>query len=412
MSRPKKLTARRRRSPGEGSLFLRGTLGDDGVGVWTLLVGQRGGLDGKRHRKWRTFRGTAEQAKTEIARFRLQVQDGLYSDPTKDTLSKYLSERWLPHARTQVSGKTYERYAEIVALHLVPALGAVPLAHVSAVHIENAKRYWLNKGRVRKEGAGTSLSAQTVTHHLRVLNAALTQAVKWGLVPRNAAAIVEPPKGTRPMSRALDVEQAQKLLEVAKKTRMYAPIFVALTTGVRRGELLGLRWTDYDEQSATLSVRQSIEVTKGQLAFKAPKNDRWRAIKLGAETVEVLRRHRKAQHSEIFRRRQLGIAYTNLDLIFAHETGAVWNPAAFGWSFGAVVKRAEIGHVRLHDLRHSCASLLIKRGVPMKVVSERLGHSSIGITANLYTHVYAAEQDAAAEAIDALLCAHAGEQAK
>lgn len=178
---------------------------------------------------------------------------------------------------------------------------------------------------------------------------------------------------------------------------------MALSSGLRRGELLGLTWRDFDEKDATLTVARSVEQTRGRLAFKPPKNERSRVIKLGAYTVGVLQEHRQAQHGQIFRRRQLGLPYEHLDLIFAHETGAIWPPATFGWRFGTIVKRAAIGAFRLHDLRHSSASILIAKGIDMKRISERLGSSGIAITADTYGHLFVDGQTAAAEAIDSAI---------
>jgi integrase len=242
-----------------------------------------------------------------------------------------------------------------------------------------------------------------VLHILRVLHNGLQRAVEWGLVVRNVADYVKAPRVGRPVTRALNGEEAAKLLAAAKDTLLFAPIIVALTAGVRRGELLGLTWRDFDENAATLTIARSVEQTRDRLAFKTPKNDRVRTIKLGSFTLSILQEHRKTQHARIFRQRQLGLAYENLDLIFPREDGGIWPPATFGWRFGTIVKRATIGAFRLHDLRHSSASILIAQGVDMKRVSERLGHSGIAITADTYGHLFVDGQAAAAEAIDSAI---------
>ena len=160
-----------------------------------------------------------------------------------------------------------------------------------------------------------------------------------GLVARNVADYVKAPRVARATTRALNGEEASKLLAAAKDTRLFAPVIVALTTGVRRGELPGLTWRDADEKAATLTIARSVEQTRDRLTFKMPKNDRVRTIKPGTFTLSVLQEHRKTQHAHIFRRRQFGLGYENLDLVFAREDGGLWPPATFGWRFGSIVKR-------------------------------------------------------------------------
>lgn len=406
MSRPKKSAPKHRRTRGEGSIFLRGNLSNEGIGIWSLVVSARqADPTGKRSRKWRSFRGTKEQAVDELARMRLEIKAGTYTDPHNEPLSKYLTESWLPHVKAQVSTRTYLRYAEIVHKHLVPALGNTPLTQLDAMRIEDTKRRWLCAGRVAVHRNGQALSPRTVTHHLRVLHASLEQARKWKLIVRNVAEDVDMPRVTKPRTRALEAQEAQLLLESARgMPRLHAAIHVLLSTGVRRGELLALRWSDFEEAAGIVRVRSSIEVSYKRLAFKEPKNGRSRAIKVGEPTVRVLTAHRKLQHSEIFARRRLGLEYaSDLNLIFPRDDGTIWHPDSFARSVGNIVRAAKLGALRLHDLRHSSASLLIASGVPLKVVSERLGHSSISITADIYGHVYAAQQDRAAAAIDSLL---------
>lgn len=400
MSRPKK--GARRRPRGEGSISGCGPLDADGRGLWVLQLSATT-AGGKRARKKVRYRGTKDGAQQELARLRLHAADG-FLNPSNEMLRDYLLERWLPSVEADLALRTYIRYKGIVEHQLVPTLGAVRLRKLTAAHIDVAKREWLRAGCARKdERKGTPLAARSVLHVLRVLHNGLQRAVEWGLLSRNVADYVKAPRMARPTTRALNVEEASKLLAAAKGTQMFAPIVVALTTGTRRGELLGLTWRDFDEKTATLTVARSVEQTRGQLTLKSPKNNRARTIKLGAFTVSVLQEHRKTQHAKIFRRRQLGLRYENVDLIFGHEDGSIWPPATFGWRFGTVVKQADIGPFRLHDLRHSSASILIAQGVDIKRVSDRLGHSGIAITADTYGHLFVDGQTAAAEAIDSVV---------
>jgi integrase len=406
MSKPRKQARPRRRTRGEGSASLSGTLDAEGRGLWVLQLSSQNAAS-KRIRKKLRFRGTKDEAARELARLRLRAADGSL-DPSNELLRDFLVERWLPSVRADLATRTYIRYKGIVEQHLLPALGGLRLSKLTAAHVDAAKQEWLRAGRARKdERKGSPLAPRSVLHILRVLHNGLERAIEWGLVARNVADYVKAPRMARAKTRALNGEEASKLLAAARGSMMFAPIVVALTTGVRRGELLGLRWRDFDEQAATLTVARSVEQTRGCLTFKDPKNDRVRMLKLGAFTVSVLQERRKAQHAQMFHRRRLGLPYEQLDLIFAHEDGRIWPPATFGWRFGTIVKKAEIGAFRLHDLRHSSASLLIAQGVDMKRVSERLGHSGIAITADTYGHLFVDGQTAAADAIDSVVSAAA-----
>jgi integrase len=406
MSQPIKPRRSRRRRRGEGSMFLSGAKNTEGAGLWVLQLSAQA-ADGKRIRKRYKYRGTEADAALALARLRLRLADGS-ADLSDETLRDYLIERWLPSARADIALRTFLRYDGIVRHQLVPALGNVRLSKLTAAHVDAAKQEWLRAGCAREdERKGSPLSSRSVLHILRVLHNALQRAVEWGLLNRNVVDHVKVPRPARATTRALNAKEASALLAAARGSRMFAPIVVALATGVRRGELLALRWRDFDEKIATLSVSRAVEQTRGQLLFKPPKNGRVRVLKLGGFTVAILQEHRKTQHAEIFRRRQLGLPYEQLDLIFSAETGLIWPPATFGWRFGTVVKRAAIGALRLHDLRHSSASLLIAQGIDIKRVSDRLGHSGIAITADIYGHLFVDGQKAGADAIDSVIAAAA-----
>lgn len=364
---------------------------------WWIAVDQPRGTDGKRKRQWHKFDGTMRQAQAERTRLLHNIQTGLYIEPSKENIAAFL-ERWLQHIQGRVAKKTFERYSQIAKMHLTDAFGTIQLAKLSAADISAAYDRWQGTG-ARARGKG-GLSPQTIIHHHRVLRQALGQALKWGLVLRNVADAVEPPRRVRPEIRTLSEAEAAVLLGAAEGTRLVAPIYVLLTSGVRRGELLALRWSDLDTNSAMLSVRRSVELTGSGVGFKLPKSGQSRAITLAKGTLEALRKHRIAQNAD---RLMWGSAYKSLDLIFAREDGSVWNPDALSKAFEDLVKRTNIGHVRLHDLRHSCASLMLKSGVHAKVVSERLGHSTISITLDLYSHVLPGLQEAAADKLDAAL---------
>ena len=288
------------------------------------------------------------------------------------TVSEFL-DRWLTdYAKPKVSPKTYERYQEMIDGHISPALGSYLLPKLAPLQIQAFYSRALAKGR--KDGKG-GLSAQSVVHFHRLLHKAFAQAVKWQLLARNPIQAVEPPRAERQEMRALDEDETASLLSLLSESRLYMPVMLAVTTGLRRGEILGLRWSNIDLATGTITVVQSLEQTKEGLRFKSPKTHRSRrSIVLPAITVEALRSHRAKQAKE---RLALGPAYDDQDLVCPRPGGAPWPPDVFSTAFAAVVRRSRMKPFRFHDLRHSHASQLLKAGVHPKIVSERLGHAGL-----------------------------------
>lgn len=336
------------------------------------------------------------------------MNTGAYVEPSRITLGDYLG-RWLEdYARPNVAAKTFERYSEIVRLHLIPSLGHHVLSKLQPLHIQRYYSEALASGR--RDGKG-GLSPQTVLHHHRVLREALQQGVKWLLLGRNPADAVEPPRARPREMRALNEAATARLLTAAEGTRLFIPILLAASTGMRRGEILGLRWKDVDLEGATLAVRQSLEQTAAGLSFKQPKTAKSRrVVALPAFTVEGLKQHRARQATE---RLALGAAYTDNGLVCPAADGAPWRPNAFSAAFVALIRKTTLQAVRFHDLRHTHATQLLRNGIHPKVVSERLGHATVGITLDVYSHVMPGMQEEAALRTDvALRAALAGDASR
>ncbi len=363
---------------------------------WTIIVDLDRGADGKRRQKWIAIKGTRKDAEHELARLLNARNLGAFVEPSKLIFSEY-GERWLAFVKTRVAPKTFERYAEIVHKHLTPALGQVPLVKLQPLTIQQYYARALESGR--RDGRG-GLNPRTVVHHHRVLREALTQAIRWRLLSVNPADAVEPP---RPPQRELAIPtdaQVIALLEAAKGTRLYTPLLTAVATGLRRGELLALRWRDLDFAAATLAVRQSLEETKSGLGFKTPKTAKGRrVIALSLTLVAALRKHRAEQAAE---RLALGAAYRDDDLIFCEPDGRPTRPSTFTLRFVELTGRANI-KTHLHALRHYHATALLKTGTHPKIVSERLGHATVGITLDTYSHALPNLQEEAATKFDASL---------
>ena len=258
----------------------------------------------------------------------------------------------------------------------------------------------------RKDGRG-GLSAQTVVHFHRILHKALEQAVKWQLVARNVCDAVDVPRPQRHEMKALTEEETTRLLTAARETRLYVPILLAVATGMRRGEILALRWDALDLEAGTLSVSRSLEQTAGNLNFKAPKTDRSRrTVVLPRFAVVALQCH-KGEQAKL--RLLLGPGYQDHGLVVARADGSPWRPDVFSTEFGVLIRKTEVPPVRFHDLRHSHASQLFRAGIHPKIVSERLGHSGVGITLDTYSHLLPGMQEEAASKLDSAFRAAGGD---
>lgn len=305
--------------------------------------------------------------------------------------------KWLEAAKTKVSAKTFERYEEIVRRHLNPAFGNLLMPKLTPIQIQTYYARSLASGRL--DGSG-GLSAQTVLHHHRILREALHQAVKWQLLARNPADAVDPPRPERKEMKALNESETAWLLEAAQGTRLYMPILLAVITGMRRGEILAFRWRDVDLEKSVLSVTPSLEETNEGLRFKEPKTARGRRmIALPPLAVEALCAHRTQQERQ---KALLGPAYKNNDLVLSTTDGDIWKPESFTALYFKFTKRIGV-KLRFHDLRHTHASQLLRAGISPKIVSERLGHSAVGITLDTYSHVLPGMQEDAAQKIDTAL---------
>lgn len=397
---------------------MRGHVRRQSKGSWELKFDAgRDPKTGKRNTRYVTVRGTRKKAESELAKYLSQVADGHSFEASKLSVGDYL-ETWLvDHITNQVSAKTFERYAEIVRVHLIPAIGATLLPQLSPLQIEayytqarKEKRMVIDRdehGRPIKGEDGKAkkiavdrFTNRTLKHHHRVLSQALKRAVRLRLITRNPAADVDPPRPVRREMQILDIEQSARVLKEATGTSIEMPTLIALTTGMRRGEILGLRWKDVDLDRRALSVAQTLEETKDGLTFKAPKTEKSRrTISLPALTVEALRTHRKRQAEAM-----LALGKRPL-LVCCRETGEPLHPRAVTKSFSRLVRRLDF-KVRFHDLRHTHISHLLAAGVHPKVASERAGHASVSITLDVYSHLIPGMQEDAAARIDASLRTH------
>ncbi|MBI3910611.1 MAG: site-specific integrase [Armatimonadetes bacterium] len=383
---------------------MKGTIYQRGKDTWLIAVDLGKAANGKRKRLWKTVHGGRREAERELTQLLRERDTHTLAEPNRLTVAEYLGHWLSDYARPNVAPKTWERYEEIVRLHLIPALGGLRLDRLQPLHIQGAYSRWLESGR--RDGKG-GLASRTILHHHRILREALQQAVRWQLLARNPADAVDPPRPAPQEMAALDEAGTARLLEAARDTWLYVPILLAIATGMRRGEILGLRWQDVDLEKGALSVRQTLEQTQANgLAFKQPKTPKSRrAVALPAVIVQELRRHRGAQAE---RQLLLGPTYHKSDLVCCHDDGSLIRPSVLSKCFGSLLRRSGLAHVRFHDLRHTHATQLLREGVHVKIVSERLGHSTVGITLDTYSHVLPGMQEDAARRMDTVLRAALG----
>ena len=365
---------------------------------WTLILDLgRDPATGKRQQQWTTVRGTKRDAERKLAELQHQIDTGGFVKPSRLTLGEFLDQWLRDYAATNVRPRTFEGYNTVVRSQLVPKLGNIALGELRPAHLQAYYAKALTDGRV--DGKPGGLSARSVLHHHRVLSEALSHAVKWGLVARNVAKAVDPPRPERIEMKALDADGVRKLLEAASGTPYHPMLHLAIYTGMRRSEILGLRWMDVDLSMATLSVVQVIhQLYNGEIIFQEPKTSKSRRLlDLSPTAVLALRAHRERQEAD---RKMLGVPLADSDLVFSKSDGSPALPNALTKAFGKIARRAGLSAVRLHDLRHTHATLMLRQGVHPKVVQERLGHSSISITLDTYSHVTPGLQRAAALALD------------
>ncbi len=346
---------------------------------------------GKRRRRSKTCR-TLKEAKIERAKWQTEIDRGTALEPSKTTVAE-LIDRWLADvAAHNVKPSTLEDYAGTINKHITPALGSVAIQKLT---IDQVQTFYAAKLR-----DGTSPRTVQLCH-LR-LSQALKQGVQWGLLPRNVAGFVKPPRVTYKRDDVWSVDEGRTFLATAEDDSLHPFWLLALKTGMRRGELLGLRWRDLDLDRAMAHVRQSVIVYAGAPHIQTPKTaTAQRAVKLSPDVVAALRDHRTAWAA----RKLAAAEWQETDLIFCTRTGGPLNPNNIARAHEVIVKRSGVRRIRFHDLRHTHATWLLQSGQPVKVVSERLGHARVSITLDTYAAVLPDMQDRAVEAFDALMAA-------
>jgi len=358
-------------------------------GGWQITIWTGTKADGKPQRYYETVKGKKSNAQRRLRELLTTIDNGTYAPPSHLTVTQLLKEWQAGYCKTNCCFRTQDTYDYIVRWHLIPAFGHVKLESLQPRMIQT----FYGK-------ACETLSKRTVLHIHRILSQALKWAVRQGYIGRNPAEMVDPPVPTHRNMSTLSPEEVCLLLERAQGNAFYGVIYTAISTGLRRNEILGLRWRDVDLLMTSISVSQIIDKTKDRLLFKEPKTQKSRRrISITPKLACFLREHQRKQE-QVFM--EQGKILDLDDLVFCHPDGRPFDPSTVTHSFGKIVRSLGL-KVRFHDLRHSCASLMLREGVHPKIVSEMLGHSTIAITLDVYSHIMPGMQEAAARSLDSVL---------
>lgn len=351
-----------RRANGEGSIYRR----SDGRWVASMSLG--------RGRRKNFYGRTRHDVAAKLAEALRNHQLGVPPPTGNQTVAQYL-RTWLDSARTSVRPRTYEAY-DLCVRRLLPHLDRLRISALTPAAIERAYAALLEDG----------LSRRSVEQTHAVLHRALRQAVQWGLLGRNPTDAVNVPRPKKREMHTLGAQEVQRLFAITSSDRLHALWVLLVTTGLRLGEALGLTWDDIDFGTGRLSVRRALQRQRGEgLVFVEPKTSKSRrAVYLPEGTVTALREHRRHQLEE---RLQVGPAWRELNLVFSQCDGRPLEPSSVSQQFRRVLERGELPRIRVHDLRHTCATLLLAKGVHPKIVQELLGHSTIALTMDTYSHV-------------------------
>lgn len=357
---------------------------------WSYTVSL--GLDPKTNKYKQKSKGgfkTKKECQMAMTEMENKINKGEYFEESKLTLENYLGN-WLENIKHNISEGTYVFYKDIVDRVLDPALGNIPIEKLKTMQIQSFLTGILNK---------QTLSNTTVRHYYNVLNIALNQALKWQVIQSNPCAAVEPPKKQKKELGVLKPDEVELLLNYVNNSEykiMYMPLILALTCGMRRGEILGLQWDDVDLENGLLKIKHNLVKVGTSYKLTTPKTDSSvRTIALLPTTLKILKEYK--ENRKVIRINK------DLDYVCCWEDGSPIKPDYPSHTLKVLLERCNLPHVRFHDLRHTHATLLLMQNVNVKVVSERLGHSKIDMTLDTYSHVLPQMQQEAVNKLEDLL---------
>lgn len=364
--------------------------------TWQVIIDVGVDSKGKRKRIFKSVKGNKKEAEKLLTKLLNEMDTGMYIEESKITLKDYLKDWLKTYVEVNLSPTTLDGYRYNIELHIIPYIGDIPLQQLKPMHIQKLYQTLLKEGR--RDGKG-GLSAKSVRYVHRNLREALEHALKMEMINRNVADLVTLPKVKAYQVSVYDEDEVLTLLEKARGTDLEVPITLAVILGLRRGEMLGLKWADVDFKNHIFVIRNNLVDTSQGLILKSPKSQKGsRIIDIPETLAQLLKRHKKSQ---LKNKLQLGGHYQDNDLVCCSNDGSFIPPKYFSQKFSRFLVRNDLKKIRLHDLRHTNATLMLKYGVPAKLASQRLGHSSVGITLDLYSHVIGDMQQEVSDKIEA-----------
>lgn len=358
------------------------------VSYQITVESERNPLTGERERSYKTVKGTKKQAEATLRKMISEVENGGIVNVSPMKLGDWMGQ-WLDIYLPHIEATTRAGYKERIKKHLLPALGNIPLKNLNATIIQQ----WVNSLTDEK-----NLSPKTVQNVYLNLEQALTQAVFLRMLPYNPCEGVKLPKLQKYKAQIYDKDEITEMLEAASGSNMYLIALLTVSVGFRRGELLALKWDNVDLDNGIIHIRENTVLADGVKITKAPKSSAGiRDISIGEKLTSELRK----AHTEYFSNKLLyGKAFVDSNLVICQKDGKPYSPDSITQKWGRFVKQKNLKHIRFHDLRHSCATAMIEANVPMKTVQERMGHTSITITYDIYGHCTKTMNESAADVMD------------
>lgn len=331
------------------------------------------GKDEFNQRKQKTISGFKTKAEAESAcrSLIMELEKNQYIEPSKMDLEKFLKQ-WLDTKKTNIKQTTFNKYNSLIVNHIIPNIGNVKISKLTPMKISSFYNSLTNK-----------LSLTTISDIHAVLKNALEQAVRWELISKNVAALVDKPKSDKKQIKVWDIDESQKFLKIAKKNNYYIAFLLALITGMRQGEILGLRWKDVDFIEKTISIIQTLSHDGKSFNNQAKTSTGNRLITIDDSTLAEIKNHRKKMIEEQLEAKE----YIDNGLVIATSKGTPLSPRNLLRTFYKLIDVAEVSKISFHDLRHTHATMLLKQGVNPKIVAERLGHSNVRTTLDTYSHI-------------------------
>lgn len=343
--------------------------------TWSVII-ELNKVNGKRNQKWYTVHGDKKDAEKFLTEKLRELDTGTFIDSKNINVRQYFNYWYEQHCLLKLSPTTYESYRRNLDNYILEELGHIKLEELQPMHLQNFYTKCYKKG----------LSNKTILYFHRIIHCALKQAMKWQFIIRNVADCVDTPKPQKYNASFLTDTEVLNLINAIKNTDIYIAVMIAIGTGMRRGEILGLAWDNVDLQNGTITVVQALYPTKKGLILLPPKTEKSiRTISIPLTLINILKDFKTKQDNI---KNRLANNYSSHNLVCCQTDGKPIHPTTLNHKFHNLLEENNLPLIRFHDLRHSHASLLLKEKVPIKVISERLGHSNTNITLDIYSHIY------------------------